>query len=159
MLTTIQELEKQIDRFHQNIKDSNELMEILKSVASATKNQTESFEQKTKALQEELGKLPPELSDLFRIHLEAVMQEVHNEHQVYQVTVEKLMEHYTAKLADTEAQIAKVPEQLSRQLEATKMDQLYKYCQQMNKSLNLKMLLVFGGVAMAIVVSVISLIL
>ena len=37
MLTTIQELEQEIAQFHKNIKDSNELMEILMSVTSLTK--------------------------------------------------------------------------------------------------------------------------
>ena len=66
MLTTIQELEQEIDQFHKNIKDSNELMKILMSVASLTKTQTESFEMRSKALQDELDKLPPELSEIFQ---------------------------------------------------------------------------------------------
>ena len=57
MLTTIQELEREIDQFHKNIKDSNELMKILMSLASLTKTQTESFEVRTKALQDDLAKL------------------------------------------------------------------------------------------------------
>lgn len=56
MLTTIQELEKEIDQFHKNIKDSNELIRLLASIASLTKTQTESFEVRTQALQDELAK-------------------------------------------------------------------------------------------------------
>lgn len=87
MLTTIQALEREIDQFHKNIKDSNELMKILMSVASLTKTQTESFETRTKVLQDELAKLPPELSDLFQKKIEEFVQEVHNEHQSYQTAV------------------------------------------------------------------------
>ena len=98
MLTTIQELEREIDQFHKNIKDSNELMKILMSLASLTKTQTESFEVRTKALQDDLAKLSPELSDLFQKKVEGFIQEVHSEHQSYQTAVTKLMDGYAEKL-------------------------------------------------------------
>jgi len=255
MLTTIQELEREIDQFHKNIKDSNELMKILKSVASLTKTQTESFEVRTKALQDELSKLPPELSDLFQKKIEGFVQEVRNEHQSYQIAVTNLMESYATRVSDVTGAITKVPENLNAQLqkdraehiaglrqiqehyaadlartneafakqlqavvesiqavpgqikdnsdqqysaflkelekmmddrlaqlsntekqvvdlsqqleakydafvaklEATNMDQLYKYCQDMNKSINTKLGIALGGVAIAVIVSIISL--
>ena len=255
MLTTIQELEREIDQFHKNIKDSNELMNILMSVASLTKTQTESFEVRTKALQDELSKLPPELTDLFQKKIEEFIQAVHDEHQSYQTVVAKLMDGYADKFAKAGSSLAGIPSalevqlqkdraenisglkqvqeqyvadlaktneayskqlqtvlesiqaipreikdnssqqysaflkelekimdvrlvqlsdtekrvvDLSQQLEAkydafvaklevTNMDQLYKYCQDMNKSFNTKLSLVLGGVAVAVIVSIISL--
>lgn len=118
MLTTIQELEREIDQFHKNIKDSNELMKILMSVASLTKTQTESFDVHTKALHDELAKLPPELSDLFQRKIESFVQEVHNEHQAYQTAVANLIERYSEKVAIAEAAITKVPGVLEAQTEA-----------------------------------------
>jgi chromosome segregation ATPase len=118
MLTTIQELEKEIDQFHKNIKDSNELMRILMSVASLTKTQTESFEARTKALYEELSKLPPELSNLFQKKIESFIQEIHGEHQSYQSAVTNLMDRYSEKIATAESAIAKVPGILDAQNEA-----------------------------------------
>ena len=255
MLTTIQELEREIDQFHKNIKDSNELMKILMSVASLTKTQTESFEICTKALQDTLAKLPPELSDLFQKTPEGFGQAVHDEHQSYQTAVAKLMGGYADRFAKAESSLAEIPsalevqlkqdraenvadlkqiqtqyaadlaktnevfakqlqavleniravpaeikdnsyqqystflkelekimdarlEQLSNtekrvvdlsqqleikydsfvaKLEATNMDQLYKYCQDMNKSINTKLELAGDGVAIAIIVSIVSL--
>lgn len=255
MLTTIQELEREIDQFHKNIKDSNELMKILMSVASLTKTQTESFEVRTKALHEELSKLPPELSDLFQKKIESFIQEIHREHQAYQSAVTSLMDRYSEKITAAESAITKVSaelelqlqkdrsenvaglkqiqeqyasdlakaneafakqlqavvdaiqaapgqindnaaqqygaflkelekmmdarlaqlsatekrvEDLSQQLEAkynafvsklesTNMDQLYKYCQDMNKSINTKLGIALGGVAIAVIVSIVSL--
>ena len=255
MLTTIQELEKEIDQFHKNIKDSNELMRLLASIASLTKTQTESFEVRTQALQDELAKLPPELTNLFQQKIESFVQTVHDEHQAYQATVTKLMEGYADKFAKAETALLGVPstlqeqlqqdrsenvaglkqiqeqyaadlaktneafakqlhavvdaiqavpgqisnnsaqqynaflkelekmmearlaqlsatekrvEELSQQLEAkynafvgklesTNMDQLYKYCQDMNKSINTKLGIALGGVAIAVIVSIISL--
>lgn len=118
MLTTIQELEREIDQFHKNIKDSNELMKILMSVASLTKTQTESFEVRTKALHEELSKLPPELSDLFQKKIESFIQEIHREHQAYQSAVTSLMDRYSEKITVAEGAIAKVPGILDAQNEA-----------------------------------------
>lgn len=255
MLTTIQELEREIEQFHKNIKDSNELMKILMSVASLAKTQTESFEVRTKALQDELAKLPPELCDLFKKKIEEFVRAVHDEHQSYQTAVAKLMDGYAdkfekaesslvgvpsaletqlqkdrtenvaglkqiqeqyavdlaktneafakqlqaviesiqavpgqikdnsnqqysaflkelekmmdarlAQLSDTEKRVVDLSQQLEAKydafvakLEATNMDQLYKYCQDMNKSINTKLGLALGGVGVAVVVSIISL--
>ena len=255
MLATIQELEQEIDKFHKNIKDSNELTEILMSVASVTKTQTESFEARTQALQEELTKLPPELSELFRKEIQEFVQALQEEHQSYQAAVEKLMDGYADTFAKAKTSLAKVPSTLKTQLqkdraenvaelkqiqeqyaadlaktneefanrlqavveniqavpeqiqdasdrqyktflteldktlqvrltqlsdtekrmvelsqqleakygafvaklEATNMDQLYKYCQDMNKSIRIKLNLALGGVAVAVIVSIISL--
>jgi hypothetical protein len=255
MLTTIQELEKEIDQFHKNIKDSNELMRLLASIASLTKTQTESFDVRTQALQDELAKLLPELTNLFQQKIESFVQTVHNEHQTYQTAVSKLMEGYADKFAKAETALLGVPstlqeqlqqdrsenvaglkqiqeqyaadlvktneafakqlqavvdaiqavpgqisdnsaqqynaflkelekmmdarlaqlsatekrvEELSQQLEAkynafvgklesTNMDQLYKYCQDMNKSINTKLGIALGGIAVAVIASIISL--
>lgn len=255
MLTTIQELEREIDQFHKNIKDSNELMKILMSLASLTKTQTESFEVRTKALQDDLTKLPPELSDLFQKKVEGFIQEVHSEHQSYQTAVTKLMDGYAERFSRAESALEGVPSALEAQmqkdraenvaglkeiqeqyaadlaktneafsvqlqaviesiqsvpdqvkdnseqqynaflkeleklmearlsqlsetekrvvdlsqqlelkynafvtkLESTNMDQLYKYCQDMNKSINTKLSIALGGVAVAVIVSIISL--
>lgn len=255
MLTTIQELEHEIDQFHKNIKNSNELMKILMSIASLTKTQTESFEARAKVLQDELSKLPPELSELFQKKMEGFVQIVHDEHQSYRTDVAKLMDGYSDKFAKAESSLAGIPsvleaqlqkdrsenenalkkvqeqyaadlartnemfakqlqtmiesiqdvpgeikgnsdqqysaflrefeklmdahlaqlsdtekrvEDLSQQLEAkydtfvvkleaTNMDQLYKYCQDMNKSINTKLRFALGGVVIAVIVSIISL--
>ncbi len=255
MLTTIQELEQEIDLFHKNIKDSNELMKILMSVASLTRTQTESFDVRTKVLQDELAKLPPELCDLFQKKIEEFVQAVHNEHQSYHTAVAKLMDGYADKFGQAESSLAGVPSAVETQLqidraeniaglkqiqeqyaedlrktnevfakqlqaviesiqavpvqikndsnqqyssflkeldnmmgtrlaqlsdtekrvvdlsqqletkydafvaklEATNMDQLYKYCQDMNKNINTKLGLALGGVVVAVIVSIVSL--
>lgn len=255
MLTTIEELEQEIDKFHKNIKDSNELMNILKSVATLTKTQTDCFEVRTKVLQDELAKLPPELNDLFKKRIEDFVQVVHEEHITYQTSVAKLMDDYADKFVKAENALSKMPtfldEQLQKdraknvadlkqiqeqyaadltqtneaftkqlqivieniqaipeeindkskqqydtflkelkkmmdehstqlsdtgklvadisqqleskynafveKLEATNIDQLYKYCQDMNKSINMKLGLILGSVIIAVIISIVSL--
>lgn len=112
MLTTIQELEREIDQFHKNVKDSNELLKILKTVATLTKSQTESFESRTRTLQEELANLPPELSDIFKRKIEGFIQEVHDEDQDYRNAVSKIMELYADKISAAEKAISKIPGQI-----------------------------------------------
>lgn len=236
-------------------KESNELIDILLSVASLTKIQTESFEVRTQALQEELGKLTPELSNFFQGKSEEFVQDIHNEYQSYQAAVAKLMDDYAEKIAKAENSISGVPLALEVQLqkeraenvadlkqiqeryavdlartndsfskqiqsavnniqavpsqlredsaqqygsflreldklmstrlvqlaeterrvadfsqqleikysafvaklEATNMNRLYKYCQDMNKTINTKLGFVLGGVVVAIIVSIVSL--
>ena len=115
MFTTINELEKEIDRFHKNIKDSNDLMQILSSVASLTKAQTESFETKADSLHADLEKLSPELSVLFQEHIKEFISEVHEEHQAYQTAVTTLFESFSAKITDAEKSITEIPSKLATQ--------------------------------------------
>ena len=154
MLTTIQELEHEIDQFHKNIKDSNELMKILISIASLTKKQTESFEIRTTALQDELAKLPPELSELFQRKTEALVQTLHDEQK-------QIQEQYAADLAKANEVSAKQLEAkydaFIAKLEVINVHQLYKYCQDMNKSINTKLGLALSGIVIAVIVSIISL--
>ena len=103
MLTTIQQLEREIDQFHKNVKESNDLMRILQSVASLTKSQTESFENQTKALYKELSDLPPELCNLFQKKIEDCIQEIQREHRSYQAAVSNLMDRYSVKIEAAES--------------------------------------------------------
>jgi len=255
MLTTIQELEREIEQFRANIKESNELMNILMSLTALTKTQTETFETRTRTLYDDLAKLPPELSDVVQKKIADFVQTVHNEQQAYQATVTQTMDGYAAKIAKAEglisetpgildaqlkkdreesiAELKKVQEQFAAELskanttfaeqlngvilniqnlsskiedttaaqyaaflkelektietrlekltqtedrvfelgqqleskynafveklESTNMDQLYKYCQDMNKAINVKLGLLLGGVAIAVIVSIVSL--
>lgn len=254
MLTTIQELEREIELFHKNVKESNELMNILMSVTTLTKTQTEAFDTRTKALYEDLAKLPPELSELVQKKIANFIQTIHSEQQAYQTSVaqliggytdkvekaeeviseiptaleaqlkkdraenaeelkkvqeqfatelskanaafaeqlksvvetlqtlsaqikddsaqqytaflnelEKMMETRLEQLAQTESRVSELSQQLEskynafvEKLESTNMDQLYKYCQDMNKAINLKLGLLLGGVAIAVIVSIVS---
>lgn len=105
MLTTIQELEREIEQFHKNVKESNELMNILMSVTALTKTQTEAFDTRTKALYEDLAKLPPELSELVQKKIADFIQSIHSEQQAYQASVAQLIGGYTDKIANAESTI------------------------------------------------------
>ena len=90
-----------------------------------------------------------------------------NSDQQYSAFMKELkimIDAHLAQISDTEKRIVDLSQQLEAKydafvakLEATNMDQLYKYCQDMNKSINTKLGLALGGVAIAIIVSIISL--
>ena len=78
--------------------------------------------------------------------------------------LEKMMDAHLAQLSDTEKHVVDLSQQLEAKydafvakLEATNMDQLYKYCQDMSKSINTKLGIALGGVAVAVIISIISL--
>ena len=75
-----------------------------------------------------------------------------------------MMDARLAQLSDTEKRVVDLSQQLEvkydsfvAKLEATNMEQLYKCCQDMNKSINIKLGLTLGGVAIAIILSIVSL--
>ena len=78
--------------------------------------------------------------------------------------LEKMMDAHLAQLSDAEKHVVDLSQQLEAKydafvakLEATNMDQLYKYCHDMNKSINTKLGIALAGVAIAVIVSIISL--
>ena len=105
MLTTIQELEREIEQFRTNVKESNELMNILISLTALTKTQTESFDSRTRALYDDLAKLPPELSEVVQKKITDFIQIVQSEQQAYQSSVAQLIGGYTDKIAKAETTI------------------------------------------------------
>lgn len=75
-----------------------------------------------------------------------------------------MMDAHLAQLSDTEKRVVDLSQQLEvkydafvAKLEATNIDQLYKYCQDMSKSINTKLGIALGGVAVAVIISIISL--
>lgn len=159
MLNTIQELEKEIEQFHRNIKDSNELIEILRSVALITKEQTESFEKNTNSLYDELTKMPPEMCAVWENKVADLVEKLHAENLSYQTTVSQLLDGCIDKVSAAEEAIAKVPALLEEQNRdtQTKNREEFKQIQLMNKAINIKLSIALGGVAIAIIVSIIAL--
>ena len=86
------------------------------------------------------------------------------QYSVFLKELEKMMDARLAQLSDAEKRVVDLSQQLEvkydsfvAKLEATNMEQLYKCCQDMNKSINIKLGLTLGGVAIAIILSIVSL--
>ena len=114
-------------------------------------------------------------NDVFAKQLQTVMESIQavpgqikkdsdQQHNAFLKELEKTMDARLAQLSDTEKRVVDLSHQLEAKydafvakLEATNMDQLYKYCQDMNKNINTKLGLALGGVTVAVIVSIVSL--
>ena len=81
-------------------------------------------------------------------------------------SVRKEYGDYVAVLRETQVKIEKVSTELDdkynaflSKMESTNMDQLYKVCLDMDKKINNKLTLLIAGVAVAIILSVVAIIL
>ena len=80
--------------------------------------------------------------------------------------VKKEYSEYVAVLRESQTKMEKISTELDNKynaflakMESTNMDQIYKVCQDMDKKLNTKLTMILAGVAVAIVLSVIAIIL
>ena len=78
-------------------------------------------------------------------------------------SVKKEYGEYVAVLRESQAKMEKISTELDNKynaflakMESTNMDQIYKVCQDMDKKINTKLTMILAGVALAIVLSLIS---
>ena len=78
-------------------------------------------------------------------------------------SVKKEYGEYVAVLRESQAKMEKISTELDNKynaflakMESTNMDQIYKVCQDMDKKINTKLTMILAGVAVAVVLSVIS---
>ena len=100
--------------------------------------------------------------------IQAIPREIQNnsaqQNSLFLKDLQEIMDARMAQLTETENHVIAMSQQLENKyneflatLEATNMDQLYKYCQGMNKSVNMKLGIALAGIAIAIVISIVSL--
>ena len=111
----------------------------------------EAFAKQLQAVIESIQAVPGQIKDSCDQQYGAFLKEL-----------EKMMDARLVQLSDTERRVVDLSQQLEAKydafvakLEAT--NQLYKYCQDMNKSINTKLGIALGGVAIAVIVYIISL--
>ena len=120
MLTTIEELEKEIEQFHKNIHQSNELMKILSSVVDTSKAQTDFFEKKTTELYSEIEKLSPEMHKYFKNETADFTREINTAYKNYYEAVNRVAEQHFEEQKKQQDSILEKIEQYSVQIEVTK---------------------------------------
>lgn len=109
MLNTVQELENEIELFHKNIKDSNDLMKILMSLTEITKKQTEAFNDRTRELTDEIGKIPPEMNEIVKEKVELFRLALQQDYQSFQQSVKALFDNFSSQLDKAEKAIIDIP--------------------------------------------------
>ena len=129
------------------------LKEIQEQYAADLAKTNEAFSVQLQAVIESIQSVPGQVKDNSEQQYNAFLKEL-----------EKLTDARLSQLSETEKCVVDLSQQLElkynafvTKLEATNMDQLYKYCQEMNKSITTKLSIALGGVAVAVIVSIISL--
>ncbi len=116
MLSTMQELEQEINLFHKNLKNSNTLMKLLTSVVSTTQAQTDSFASNAGVLHRDLSTLPQSIDEAVLKRIDGLIQELETRHRAYEENVASLLKRFSGTLSDTESAIMKVPPEIEAQL-------------------------------------------
>ena len=129
------------------------LKQIQEQYAADLAKTNEAFTKQLQAVLNAIQAIPGQIND------NAVQQ-----YGVFLKELEKMMNTRLAQLSATEKRVEELSQQLEAKyqafvskLESTNMDQLYKFCQGMNKSINTKLGIALGGIAIAVIVSIVSL--
>lgn len=214
MLTTIADLEKEIDEFHKNVTASNKLASLIDSMLGALKEQSFVLSQKADALQQLINALPNDIKSGNESLVKLMLDSFSSEQKKYEQALESAQKNYVEKLAETEKVVISIPKELKKdnesalagqvellkkvqdsytatlkesqagfvsqseafikvaqelsatlekkhhafleKLESNNMEQIYKYCQDMNKSLTTKLVFLIGGVAVSVTLAIVS---
>ena len=195
MLTDIETLQKELETFHNNVKQSNELSSLLSNIITALNNEEKMFAEKMKALEDTVSSVPEQLKTGNQDLIQRTLDEINRAKTEYENTVKNYLsvletlpktisdnseeqytqflssvkkEHgdYVEVLREAQAKIDKMNSELENKynaflakMESTNMDQIYKVCLDMDKKINNKLTLIIAGVAVAIILSVVAIIL
>ncbi len=116
MIPTIEMLEKEIEQFHKNVAESNELINLLTAVVDITKKQTLEVGSQTEKIQSDLKQLPPELSGIFQDSITSFTQSVAKENEEYQKSIAQLMAQFTDRVKIAEKAVTDVPATISAEM-------------------------------------------
>jgi len=195
MLTDIETLQKELETFHNNVKQSNELSSLLSNIISALNNEEKMFAEKMKALEDTVSSVPEQLKTGNQDLIQRTLDEINRAKTEYENTVKNYLsvletlpktisdnseeqytqflssvkkEHgdYVEVLREAQTKIDKMSSELENKynaflakMESTNMDQIYKVCLDMDKKINNKLTLILVGVAAAVILSIVAIIL
>lgn len=102
MLTDIEALKKEIETFHKNVKDSNELTSLLSDVIRALENESKTFDEKTKEIEDTADAL----LDKIKAEDQSLIEETKKE-------LERIIREYEAAQCNYQKKLEDIPRILS----------------------------------------------
>lgn len=185
MFDNVDQLEQEIIEFQKNILASSELIKSIENLIAVTKEQQKLFALKssdmeskiglfTKSLQssydEALVKLESENSILLKKFIakeEELVQSlsINNQKFLSEVaqTITSTQQEYTQRIETAESSVRHCEQELNRKyesflskLESTNIDQMHKTCQNIERSLKMKFLVVSTGVILSLILIIVS---
>lgn len=110
MLTTIEQLEREIEKFHETIASSNELFRLIKSLMNEISNQTITFSEKTSALEEMISIVP----DTISADYDTMLKRFVNEKKSYVDTLDGAKKDFIETISKLEQSISTVPDNTAK---------------------------------------------
>ena len=164
MLGSIEELEKEIEQFQNNMMASGEMVTSLKQMLEQIKNQNESFEQKSSALISRIDALPTAIDNANSASNSRIKADVSNElgQAVQSFTNEQnrylqgLEQTYKA-IKSAEGKLEVSYEGFLSTLEKTNIANLYEQNQQLKEALNKRTTILMVISAVSIVIGIVGL--
>ncbi len=114
MLTTIKQLEKEIDEFHNNIAGSNELLKLIVSLTNAVKDQSERLEERSIKFEKLISNLPDDV----KIKNDNLLQELKNNFKSEQTNlieeISQFYKKYMIKIDEIYKKLSGLPQELTK---------------------------------------------
>ena len=101
MLATIEELEREIDQFHKNVKESNELLGLLSAVVASSRDQTTAFEAEMSAVRTDLSSLPLEISCDFEKRTASLLDSIENAQREHMAAIAAAAEEVSGRFVES----------------------------------------------------------
>ena len=166
MFDGIQMLEQEVEAFRNNILASQDFILSIDKMISAMKTQSESC---SKSYEDVLAKLENYI-ELQKNESENQIEGLKKTNEdIINNVVDKLtlsQKEYLDKIAEFEFSLKKNQDELTTKhqefiakLEATNIDQIYSSVEDLKKSLNLKLCILFSGVGISIILTIVALLL
>ena len=195
MLTDIETLQKEIETFHNNVKYSNTLTDLLSNTISVLNNEEKMFEEKIKSLETTVAATPDQLKSGNQVLIQQTLENINRAKTDYETALRNYLDElkavpkqisdkndeqynsflaeikkeysdYVAVLKESQIKMEKAVTELDNKynaflakMESANMEQIYKVCLNMDKKINTKLTLLLSGVAVAIILLVVSIVL
>lgn len=91
MLTDIETLQKELETFHNNVKQSNELSSLLSNIITALNNEEKMFAEKMKALEDTVSSVPEQLKTGNQDLIQRTLDEINRAKTEYENTVKNYL--------------------------------------------------------------------
>ena len=110
MLTTIEQLEQEIEQFHKNIASSNELIRLMKTLIDAISSQTESINIKSESLEAVIALVP----DTIRSDYTTMLNQFSNEQKSYVDVMNIAQSNFKDFIENIQKYISAIPENVAK---------------------------------------------
>lgn len=118
MLTTIEDLEKEIDIFHKNVSNSNELVSLIDLTQNALEKQSSDLCQKADELHGLISTLPDNIKLGNKDLVEQLLNSLSMVQEKFEQALDSAQKEYTKRFAQTEKVVSSIPGELKKDNES-----------------------------------------